>query len=163
MLKTIFSDSKTLKLHVFYRVELTTTWGYVRLCFHFYPLIQLKVEIPISDAVHKWRCTPAKLGNKKFLFSHACIEMANFFGRKRGKKIPFFEYTRKMRELSTIPVGIINNSRIVMGHRQRNIENIDVFVSMYRCKLSIVLISIDVNASFPLIRNKMLLRIKNMF
>ena len=89
--------------------------------------------------------------------------MANFFGRKRGKKIPFFEYTRKMRELSTIPVGIINNSRIVMGHRHRNIENIDVFVSMYRCKLSIVLISIDVNASFPLIRNKMLLRIKNMF
>ena len=48
-------------------------------------------------------------GNTFFSCMH---RNGHFFCLKREKKIPFLGYTRKMRELLIIPLGIINNSHI---------------------------------------------------
>ena len=49
---------------------------------------------------------------KNRYYSLACTEMATFFAWNVGKRSPFLGYTRKMRDLSIIPLEIINSSRI---------------------------------------------------
>ena len=48
----------------------------------------------------------------KNFFSHAYTEMDTFFAWDAKRKSPFMGYTREMRELSIIPVGIVNKYSI---------------------------------------------------